>query len=141
MNNHFLLDLDTTAPNVEIYAPYFTTPTATVYIFIEADEPLDNWQEIYTIDSEGTRRDYIFSFDGNAQFTGAISMIDYHPEGNVAIYARVRDTVHNTSHLVEKTMLVTLGDKIYMTIRDFLPLDTSVRDLLASNISALVRRV
>lgn len=140
MNDHFLLDLDTTAPNVEIYAPYFTTPNATAYIFVEADEPLDNWQEIYTIDSAGTRRDYTFHFDGNSQFTGEISMIDY-PEGNVTICARVRDTVHNTSHLVEKTMLVTLGDKIYITIRDFLPLNTSVSDLPASNISAWTRRV
>lgn len=139
MSSYFLLDLDTTAPNVEIYAPYFTTPTATAYIFIEADEPLDNWQEIYTIDSEGTRRDYTFHFDGNNRFMGSIVMVDY-PDGYVTIFARVRDVVHNVSHLTQKTMLVSASDKIDITIRDFL-LGTVLHKELVPTILARVKGV
>ena len=103
MPSFFLLELDTTAPTISIALPTWTTRT-TVPVIITSNEELDNFQEIYMIDSEGNRTDATFlylgtSFEGIIDFSGAAS-------GRATIYARLRDTVRNEI-TAEATILVT----------------------------------
>jgi len=103
MPSFFLLELDTTAPTISIALPTWTTRT-TVPVIITSNEDLDNFQDIYMVDSEGNRFDSTFlylddSFEGIVDFSSAAS-------GRATIYARLRDTVRNEI-TAEATILVT----------------------------------
>jgi len=103
MPSFFLLELDTTAPTISIALPTWTTRT-TVPVIITSNEELDNFQDIYMVDSEGNRFDSTFlylddSFEGIVDFSSAAS-------GRATIYARLRDTVRNEI-TAEATILVT----------------------------------
>ena len=103
MPSFFLLELDTTAPTISIALPTWTTRT-TVPVIITSNEGLDNFQDIYMVDSEGNRFDSTFlylddSFEGIVDFSSAAS-------GRATIYARLRDTVRNEI-TAEATILVT----------------------------------
>lgn len=92
MPSYFTLVLDTTAPTVTIDVPA-SIGNVILPVTISADEPLDNYQEIYFIDSEGNRFDSEFTFvdgtfEGNLDFSNASI-------GTATIYAHVRDEVHN----------------------------------------------
>jgi len=103
MPSFFLLELDTTAPTISIALPTWTTRT-TVPVIITSNEDLDNFQDIYMVDSQGNRFDSTFlylddSFEGIVDFSSAAS-------GRATIYARLRDTVRNEI-TAEATILVT----------------------------------
>jgi len=103
MPSFFLLELDTTAPTISIALPTWTTRT-TVPVIITSNEELDNFQDIYMVDSQGNRFDSTFlylndSFEGIVDFSSAAS-------GRATIYARLRDTVRNEI-TAEATILVT----------------------------------
>lgn len=102
--DYIIVELDTTAPIVEIYAPAYTTREATVEVTIEADEELGTSNEIYIIDESGTRHNYTFSRYGN-QLVGTLDFNGF-PLGLARLFVRVKDTVDNVSELYEKSITI-----------------------------------
>jgi hypothetical protein len=101
MSSYVVLTIDTTNPNVEIYAPSYTTRDVTNVIRIEANEPITNYQEFYVIDSNDVRHDYVFAQEDENTWIGRIRFNDL-PYGVHTIYARVKDLVNNYSNLAVK---------------------------------------
>lgn len=100
MSSFVYIELDTKSPNLEIYAPSYTTTDLDNTIILESDESLSGFQEIYLIDSEGVRHDYTFNNDGN-MLIGKVNFTNF-PLGIATIYARVKDEVDNVSELISK---------------------------------------
>jgi len=95
----FLLELDTTPPQITIQVPHFVHLDDDVgEVTIISNEDLDVWQQFYLIDASGRRHDFIFDYLG-ASFSGILSL---HPiaTGIATIYAQAQDTVWNRSALV-----------------------------------------
>lgn len=102
--SYITIQLDTTEPTLNIYAPSYVTIDMQVDILIESDERLDDWQEIYVIDQDGKRHDYTFKITNN-RITGVINTNTY-PVGLATLYVTVRDEVHNVSRQHEKVITV-----------------------------------
>lgn len=114
MSSYFMLELDTTAPLVEIYAPNYTTTDIITEIRVVANEELSPCQEIYIIDNSGIKHDLTFLHSGN-QFIGYINFHGF-DFGIVTIYARVKDTVHNISALVSHPIHIMESQKLNINI-------------------------
>lgn len=106
--DYIIVELDTTAPTIEIYAPAYTTREASVEITVNANETLGSSNEIYIIDESGTRHDYTFDLHGN-QMVGVIDFNGF-PLGLAKLFVRVKDTVDNVSELYEK--VITIKDSL-----------------------------
>ncbi|UGO48016.1 hypothetical protein PQE73_gp184 [Bacillus phage vB_BanS_MrDarsey] len=102
--NYIIVELDTTAPKLEIYAPAYTVREANVEVTIEADETIGTLNEVYVIDESGNRHDYTFSRSGN-YLTGILDFNGF-PLGLARLFVRVKDTVDNVSELYEKTITI-----------------------------------
>jgi hypothetical protein len=103
MSSYLIIDFDTTSPQIEIYAPRYTTKDVVNEIVVQSNEELANHQEVYAIDSIGVRHDYTFQQEQNDQFVGLIRFNDF-PYGIATIYARMKDEVDNYSDLVYKSI-------------------------------------
>jgi hypothetical protein len=97
MSSYFTLTLDTTGPIIQINAPSYTSRESNNTITIVGNEKLSNVQDIYIVDSQGTRHDVIFSFDGDMTYTGNIVFTGY-PVGVSTIFAQLQDEVGNLSN-------------------------------------------
>lgn len=95
--NYILLELDTTPPILEIYAPNYTTRSALTPITIQSNELLSSYQEVYIVDSEGERRDLTFAHEGSA-LVGSLYLNGY-SVGIATLYVRLKDEVDNISAL------------------------------------------
>ncbi len=99
MSSYYILTLDTTPPDVTIDAPATVIPGMRSGIYINGSEPIAEYQEIYIVDSNGTRHDLTFLYQPeNNRFYGALNFLGY-PFGLATIYARLKDNVHNLSSL------------------------------------------
>ncbi|MBU8908490.1 hypothetical protein [Desertibacillus haloalkaliphilus] len=116
MPSSFVLELDTTPPTLEITAPSYTVPSQETEIIIEANEPLDEFQDIYIIDGKGTRHDVIFQF-GKDHFYGKLSFSQM-SIGIATIYVRLKDEVHNLSAVYEKTIDIKYAAHIFLNVFD-----------------------
>lgn len=103
MSSFFELTLDTTAPTLSIYVPYYTILGIDVPVSIEASEKISQF-EIYAVNSEGERKDYTFSIDDDTILYGDIDNVD--TAGILHIFVRVADDVGNWSNEYEATLLV-----------------------------------
>lgn len=99
------IELDTTSPQIAIYAPRYTTQDIVNEIVIEANEALADYQDVYAVDSGGVRHEYTFEQAQPQQFVGLIRFNDF-PLGIATIYARLKDDVDNYSETVSATLLV-----------------------------------
>lgn len=134
MASYVYLNIDTTSPNIEIYAPSYTTVDILNEITIQADEQLSlNNTEIYIIDSEGSRQDYTFLLDGD-KYVGQVKFTGYTVGSIVTIYARVADEVGNISNLVSKP--IHIADSIV-----FLTVEIDDKELVYANVSDNQRSV
>lgn len=104
MASYVVLNIDTVSPNIEIYAPSYTTVDILNEIVIQANEELSlDYQEIYVMDANGVRYDYTFAFDGDS-YIGHVKFNNF-PVGTIlTLYARVMDKVGNISNLVSKAI-------------------------------------
>lgn len=102
--SYVILEIDTIAPTVEIYAPSYTTREVIDEITIQCSEVIDMTYEVYTIDINGDRRDYTFNHLGD-KLEGLI-MFNPYPIGTLTLYVRVRDEVHNLSNIYSKPITV-----------------------------------
>lgn len=113
MSSFFELELDTTAPEVTVYSPNYTLPNIETEIIIESNETVDEWQDVYIMDSKGTRHDLIFLKSGENQYTGKIYFSDY-PLGIARIYAQLRDEVFNLSNIAIETIEIKPRARIFI---------------------------
>lgn len=95
---YFFLTLDTTPPQINIYAPTYTNRLTTDEIRVEASEPLEEFQNFYIIDCEGKKHNLIFTQESDTVYTGQLTFSGY-PYGIATIFAQVKDTVDNPSRL------------------------------------------
>lgn len=125
MNRSYVfIELDTIAPKVNIFAPSYTTQDIVNQITIEANENVSNHHEVWIIDSEGERHDYVFTKSKENQFIGLVRLNNL-PFGISTIYARVSDDVGNISETASHSftikeslskMFVKVSDKVSMTM-------------------------
>jgi hypothetical protein len=108
MPSYVTLELDTTSPTIEIFAPKYTTETITNVITIESNEKLAKYQDIYVIDSKGVRHDYTFEKDSDNTYVGIIRFNNY-PIGIATIYARMKDEVDNFSNVATSSIEIKEG--------------------------------
>lgn len=92
----FVLELDTTGPVIKAFGPSYATTAYPETIIIESSEQLADYQDIYFIDSAGTRHDVIFSHD-STRMTGIVyfTLFSY---GIATMYSRLMDDVNNLSN-------------------------------------------
>jgi hypothetical protein len=100
--SYIVLELDTTPPEIEIYAPRYTTREILNEIKIISNEKLSAFQDIYIIDSKNNRHDYTFEYSEN-EFIGFVQFNEL-SYGMATIYVTVKDEVYNRSALVSKTI-------------------------------------
>lgn len=105
MTSFVYIELDTKPPEIQIFAPSYTTTKIANTIRIEANEPLSDYQEIYAIDSNGIRHDYNFNKAEANLLIGEVSFFDF-PLGVATIYAKLQDEVDNISDLVSTTIMI-----------------------------------
>jgi hypothetical protein len=116
MAGFFTLTLDTTGPQIDIYAPPYSNRSSNNEIRIVSNELLADYQEVYVVDSQGVRHDIILSFDGNQELSGNIQFTDY-PMGIATIYAMVRDDVSNNSNLASRAInIISSHDSLMLRL-------------------------
>lgn len=115
--SYILLTLDTTAPDVELLLPNFTTNQARTEIRVVANESLLPWHEIYVIDSLGRRHNLTFKHEDD-EFVGVVVFSDY-PMGIATVYATVKDSVGNQSALVSKSIRIVESETLSITLDDY----------------------
>lgn len=99
ISSYVLIELDTTPPKIDIYAPRYTTRSFENLITIESNDILDSFQEIYVIDSLGNRHDYTFLRQERRLF-GTVKFNSL-PLGTVTLFAKIKDDVGNESVLYQ----------------------------------------
>lgn len=117
MKNYFIVELDTTPPQLEIYAPNYTSPDIATEIIIKSNEPLLNYQDIYIIDTRGIRHDLTFWFNGKDELIGRTTLNNM-DLGIVTLYCRLKDEVANTSALYSKTINLIEGNKLIVELEE-----------------------
>lgn len=136
MSNYFYLELDTTAPPLEIIAPSYTIRGITTEILIESNEPLMDWQDIKIIDGAGVEHKVIFKFDGD-RFIGQLNFVGM-SVGICTIQAVLRDEVGNTTDTAIKSINVLPQQDIFIECRELVR-EHSLNEL--TNILSVVERV
>lgn len=100
--SYVVLNIDTTNPHIEVYAPSYTTPDVVNTITIESSEPVAIYQDIYIIDSQNVRHDYTFLKEDENTYVGRVRFNNL-PYGVHTIYARLKDDVDNYSNTAMKS--------------------------------------
>lgn len=109
MSDFFTIELDTTAPGIEISMPAYTGRENWNEIVIQSDEVLDAKQEFYFVDSSGNSNAITF-LQEETRFLGEIRFNDY-PNGIATLVATVWDEVGNPSAVAEKSINI-LGNSL-----------------------------
>jgi hypothetical protein len=126
LGSYISLELDTTPPQIEIFAPRFTTRDIENHITIESNEILGSFQEIYVVDSGGTRHELNFSNEGDTLI--GIVRFSYIPFGTITLFVRVKDELDNISKLYQTS--IELKENISRLRMD---ISHNVRPLFISN--------
>ena len=101
MSSFLTVNLDTTKPSVEIYAPNYVATNSIMEVLIIANEDLDIYQDVQMVYGD-ISIPLIFSQENN-KLKGLVSLHGV-PEGMLEISVQVRDIVHNLSDKVVKTV-------------------------------------
>ena len=101
MSSFLTVNLDTTKPSVEIYAPNYVATNSIMEVLIVANEDLDIYQDVQMVYGD-ISIPLIFSQENN-KLKGLVSLHGV-PEGILEISVQVRDVVHNLSDKVVKTV-------------------------------------
>jgi hypothetical protein len=126
--SYVILELDTTPPSIQIYAPKYTTNDLLNVITIEANEKLSDYQDIWVVDSNGKRHNYNFSKETDESYIGYVQFTSF-PLGVSTIYARLKDEVGNMSELKSFNFVIKESlNKMFVKIRDFQNHSVEVKD-------------
>jgi len=106
-HSHFMLTLDTTGPDIEVYMPTYATPDVDNEIIVQGSELLAPQQDFYFVDALGERHDLIFEYKGD-HFVGLVRFNQF-ALGVATFYAQVRDEVFNPSALAAQAINIQGG--------------------------------
>ena len=101
MSSFLTVNLDTTKPSVEIYAPNYVATNSIMEVLIVANEDLDIYQDVQMV--YGDISIPLIFLQENNKLKGLVSLHGV-PEGILEISVQVRDVVHNLSDKVVKTV-------------------------------------
>lgn len=101
MHAWFAIELDTTGPQIEVYAQSWVAVNNQLYVTVEYDDVIDEgWYISRLVDSRGNSHDIVLqNIDG--LLIGSLQILSI-PPGTSTLEVRLRDTVHNLSNLVRK---------------------------------------
>ena len=127
MSSFLTVNLDTTKPSVEIYAPNYVATNSIMEVLIVANEDLDIYQDVQMVYGD-ISIPLIFSQENN-KLKGLVSLHGV-PEGILEISVQVRDVVHNLSDKVVKTVnaLENKGLKSFSPTVKITPLDIKTKN-------------
>lgn len=108
MTSYVLIELDTSPPIIEIFAPRYVTRDSLNTITITSSEPLSNYQDIYALDSYGTRVNFTLQKISDVEYTGIIQFGDFQI-GIIQLYARMKDDVDNFSNVISIPIEIKLS--------------------------------
>lgn len=114
--SYVILTLDTTAPDVEVLMPNYTTMQARTEIRVVANELLAEWQEIYVIDSLDNRHDLNFRHE-EKELVGIVVFEEY-PLGISTVHARVMDEVGNKSSIAKKSIRILDAESLTVSLSE-----------------------
>lgn len=139
--SYVIIELDTTPPKINIYAPKYVTKDMKVEIIVESDKKIIP-KEIYIVDSRGIKREYTFSIEDYNKLIGILSFHDY-PFGLSTIYVRVEDEVGNVSNIKSFTLEVkkTLSN-MELKIDDYsrnIHTNLDIMNIDANDLSAIIK--
>ena len=98
MSSFIIVELDTKSPEIEIYAPSYTTSNISNRIIVKSDEKLSEFQNIYVVDSANNKYYYTFEKTDDNTLTGIITFNNT-SLGVATIHVQVEDEVSNRSKI------------------------------------------
>lgn len=116
MSSSFILRLDTTGPEIQIFAPSYTISSSLVEMFIESNEELLVYQDIYIVDARGNVHPQIFLHEGSGMY-GVVDFSNFHP-GIATVYARLKDIVGNDSNIAVHHINVLPSTEIIVDVSE-----------------------
>lgn len=106
-NNYFYLELDTTGPDISIYAPYDEMEGAILYFSIVASSPVNPGVYICYIENpQGVQTPISLALLPDGMTYTASFHLPLSVTGVFTIYAQVVDDVNNPSPLVSHSVLI-----------------------------------
>lgn len=120
--NYVIIELDTTAPTLEIFAPRYTTRDTVNNIIIRANEQIGKIEKLYIMDSQGVKRNLDFSLSSD-EITGNVKFNDL-STGTATLSVQVKDNVFNLSRIYIHEIIIkdTLSNlKISSRINGYVP--------------------
>lgn len=97
--SYFILELDTTSPEVEIYAPDYTTRETENIVTIKANEALSSQYEARVIDSDSNIHELNFLMQDESTLFGRFTLPNA-SLGEATLYVIVSDEVGNVTESV-----------------------------------------
>lgn len=115
-NNWLELELDTTAPILDIYTPQYVKRDLLTEFIIYSNEEISTAQEIYLIDSQSKRYDLNFHLENEKKLIGLFNFHGF-PIGICHLYCRLSDKLGNkTCMYIKKILVITSSDSFNITI-------------------------
>jgi len=117
MRSFLTIELDTTPPTIDIQASSHAFQGELVEVIITSDKLLDDWHEVYIIDSNGNKHDYNFNIYEDKAY-GLINCSKL-PFGLSTLSMVFRDDVWNRSKIYSKNITVKSSNQLmYLEIGD-----------------------
>lgn len=152
MGSFFTLELDTTAPYIEINMPSYSDPYANNPIRVSSNEKIGSMNEIYLIDSNGNRFDLILN-KSNKELYGNV-ILNKLSIGIATLYAQLDDEVGNKSNLASKSInIISQEDNLRMSVdvksvsmkttimNDMMETDTDLKTMNLANFEKSLEQV
>lgn len=134
--NYFFLTLDTTPPDISIYAPSVSNRVTADEIRVEASEETLDWQNIYAIDAKGVKHTITFNRESETEYTASVTFSGF-PYGIATIFAQLQDTVGNVSKLATFNVNII---PVYNYYNLNMNLSETVRDLGLKEITSVTTK-
>ena len=132
--SHILLELDTTPPIINLYAPRYTINDSINVITIESNEKLAHYQDITLTDSQNNTHALTFQRESDTRYIGEINFNNF-PLGEVYISAKMKDEVDNLSATVSAVIEIKANiEAIRVKINDSTIVNSNLQSKLRNEV-------
>lgn len=121
--NYVNIELDTTGPELEIFAPAYTTRSAMTPVIIQSNEPVSSFQDVYILDSGGNRHAFTFAHKGNT-LEGELYLSGF-TIGSATLFVQLKDEVDNLSKVYSHSFKV-MQSELLKSVMSLKPMATEV---------------